>query len=224
MGCRSPSGGACGDHPVAPLVLVGLRALVRVCRCTGGTADLRGPEATCEAETRRGSGESVQLSIFSLSMGQASEISREIGPRLRVAAVDTRCLRTGRFGFGFGLQAAAQPAEAIDIGIRLPREQAPSSVSFPGVRERRSARSNRGECRAGALRASSGYRKPRAAVRPRHRGGRPPPARSTLAVALRDALNGGSAAGEGAGIAAVAALDGFHYDDRVLHARGHRPR
>ena len=54
--------------------------------------------------------------------------------------------------------------------------------------------------------------------------GPPASGKSTLAVALRDALNGGSAADEGAGVAAIAALDGFHYDDRVLHARGHRPR
>ena len=54
--------------------------------------------------------------------------------------------------------------------------------------------------------------------------GPPASGKSTLAAALRDALNAPSAAGEGAGIAAIAALDGFHYDDRVLHARGHRLR
>ena len=54
--------------------------------------------------------------------------------------------------------------------------------------------------------------------------GPPASGKSTLAAALRDALNAGSAANERAGIAAIAALDGFHYDDRVLHARGHRLR
>ena len=54
--------------------------------------------------------------------------------------------------------------------------------------------------------------------------GPPASGKSTLAAALRDALNAGSAAVEGTGIAAIAALDGFHYDDRVLHARGHRLR
>ena len=52
--------------------------------------------------------------------------------------------------------------------------------------------------------------------------GPPASGKSTLAAALRDALD--AAPGEGAGIAAIAALDGFHYDDRVLHARGHRLR
>lgn len=54
--------------------------------------------------------------------------------------------------------------------------------------------------------------------------GPPASGKSTLAAALRDALDAGSAAGEGAGVAAIAAMDGFHYDDRVLHARGHRLR
>ena len=53
--------------------------------------------------------------------------------------------------------------------------------------------------------------------------GPPGSGKSTLAAALRDALKGGSAASEAAG-AAIAGLDGFHYDDRVLHARGHRHR
>ena len=54
--------------------------------------------------------------------------------------------------------------------------------------------------------------------------GPPASGKSTLAAALRDALDAGPA-GEGtAGVAAIAALDGFHYDDRILHARGHRPR
>ncbi len=62
--------------------------------------------------------------------------------------------------------------------------------------------------------------------------GPPAAGKSTLAAALREALNGGrgpggEGAGEGQGegeVAAVAGLDGFHYDDRVLLARGHRPR
>ena len=54
--------------------------------------------------------------------------------------------------------------------------------------------------------------------------GPPASGKSTLAVALRDALNAGPAADGTAGVAAVAALDGFHYDDRILHARGHRLR
>ena len=79
--------------------------------------------------------------------------------------------------------------------------------------------------------------------------GPPAAGKSTLAAALRQALNGGTAPGsedETAAIAAldemtvrsrpapppgsedeiaaIAALDGFHYDDRVLHARGHRSR
>ena len=55
--------------------------------------------------------------------------------------------------------------------------------------------------------------------------GPPAAGKSTLAVALRDALNRRAARGdEEDEIVAIAALDGFHYDDRVLHARGHRPR
>ena len=49
--------------------------------------------------------------------------------------------------------------------------------------------------------------------------GPPAAGKSTLAEALREALNGG--VGE---VATIAALDGFHYDDVVLNARGHRPR
>ena len=54
-----------------------------------------------------------------------------------------------------------------------------------------------------------------------------PPAggKSTLAEALCEALNEGPPpGGEGVEVATVAALDGFHFDDRVLNARGHRPR
>ena len=59
--------------------------------------------------------------------------------------------------------------------------------------------------------------------------GPPASGKSTLAAALCDALNGGATAaaaapGEAGDVAALAALDGFHYDDRVLNARGHRPR
>ena len=54
--------------------------------------------------------------------------------------------------------------------------------------------------------------------------GPPASGKSTLAAALRDALNADPAADGTAEVAAIAALDGFHYDDRVLHARGHRPR
>ena len=54
--------------------------------------------------------------------------------------------------------------------------------------------------------------------------GPPASGKSTLAAALRDALDAGPATDGAAGIAAVAALDGFHYDDRVLLARGHRSR
>ncbi len=67
--------------------------------------------------------------------------------------------------------------------------------------------------------------------------GPPAAGKSTLAAALRDALNGGRRCveprsrrargvipGPAGEVAAIAALDGFHYDDRVLHARGHRPR
>ena len=54
--------------------------------------------------------------------------------------------------------------------------------------------------------------------------GPPAAGKSSLAEALREALNGGRGPrGEGE-IAAIAPLDGHHYDDRVLHARGHRPR
>ena len=49
--------------------------------------------------------------------------------------------------------------------------------------------------------------------------GPPASGKSTLAEALREALNGGE--GE---VATIAALDGFHYDDVVLNVRGHRPR
>ena len=61
--------------------------------------------------------------------------------------------------------------------------------------------------------------------------GPPAAGKSTLAAALRDALNEGRGPGgngDGGGsrseVAAIAGLDGFHYDDRVLLARGHRPR
>ena len=54
--------------------------------------------------------------------------------------------------------------------------------------------------------------------------GPPAAGKSTLAAALRQALNGGAAPGSEDATAAIAALDGFHYDDRVLHARGHRSR
>ena len=55
--------------------------------------------------------------------------------------------------------------------------------------------------------------------------GPPAAGKSTLAGALRAALNRGRTAGEEGGeIATIAALDGYHYDDRVLIARGHRPR
>lgn len=54
--------------------------------------------------------------------------------------------------------------------------------------------------------------------------GPPAAGKSTLAAALRQALNGGAAPGSEDETAAIAALDGFHYDDRVLHARGHRCR
>ena len=55
--------------------------------------------------------------------------------------------------------------------------------------------------------------------------GPPAAGKSTLAEALREALNrrGVPGGGEGA-IAAIAPLDGHHYDDRVLLPRGHRPR
>ena len=57
--------------------------------------------------------------------------------------------------------------------------------------------------------------------------GPPASGKSTLAAALREAMNRrcrGGGRGEPHEVATVAALDGFHYDDRVLHARGHRPR
>ena len=54
--------------------------------------------------------------------------------------------------------------------------------------------------------------------------GPPAAGKSTLAAALRQALNGGAAPGSEDATAAIAALDGFHYDNRVLHARGHRSR
>ena len=73
--------------------------------------------------------------------------------------------------------------------------------------------------------------------------GPPAAGKSTLAAALREALNGGRGAGmeskaggdgkeskegkageEGKEVAAIAGLDGFHFDDRVLLPRRHRPR
>ena len=54
--------------------------------------------------------------------------------------------------------------------------------------------------------------------------GPPAAGKSTLAEALREALNGGRAPGEEDEVATIAGLDGFHYDDAVLNARGHRPR
>ena len=55
--------------------------------------------------------------------------------------------------------------------------------------------------------------------------GPPAAGKSTLAEALREALNRRGAPGGGEGeIAAIAPLDGHHYDDRVLLPRGHRPR
>ena len=54
--------------------------------------------------------------------------------------------------------------------------------------------------------------------------GPPAAGKSTLAEALREALNGGRGPRREGEIAAIAPLDGHHYDDRVLHARGHRPR
>ena len=69
--------------------------------------------------------------------------------------------------------------------------------------------------------------------------GPPAAGKSTLAVALREALNGGrepgkeskaggedkeSKEGKAGEVAAIAGLDGFHFDDRVLLPRGHRPR
>lgn len=49
--------------------------------------------------------------------------------------------------------------------------------------------------------------------------GPPGSGKSTLAKALADDLNAGRP-----GCAAVVPMDGFHYDDRVLDARGHRTR
>ena len=55
--------------------------------------------------------------------------------------------------------------------------------------------------------------------------GPPASGKSTLAAVLREALNGGRCPGSGEGeVATIAALDGFHFDDAVLDARGHRPR
>ena len=54
--------------------------------------------------------------------------------------------------------------------------------------------------------------------------GPPAAGKSTLAEALREALNGRRASAAADEVATIAALDGFHYDDRVLNARGHRPR
>ena len=56
--------------------------------------------------------------------------------------------------------------------------------------------------------------------------GPPASGKSTLAEGLREALNGGRGPGGGGEgeVATIAALDGFHYDDAVLNARGHRPR
>lgn len=48
--------------------------------------------------------------------------------------------------------------------------------------------------------------------------GAPGAGKSTLAAALAEALNAGGQS------AAVVAMDGFHYDDAVLEARGHRAR
>ena len=54
--------------------------------------------------------------------------------------------------------------------------------------------------------------------------GPPAAGKSTLAEALREALNGGRAPAAADEVATIAALDGFHFDDQVLNARGHRPR
>ena len=54
--------------------------------------------------------------------------------------------------------------------------------------------------------------------------GPPAAGKSTLAEALREALNGGRAPAAADEVATIAGLDGFHFDDAVLHARGHRPR
>ena len=54
--------------------------------------------------------------------------------------------------------------------------------------------------------------------------GPPAAGKSTLAEALREALNGGRGSGGEDEVATIAGLDGFHFDDAVLNARGHRPR
>ena len=54
--------------------------------------------------------------------------------------------------------------------------------------------------------------------------GPPAAGKSTLAEALREALNGGRRPDGEDEVATIAGLDGFHFDDAVLHARGHRPR
>ena len=54
--------------------------------------------------------------------------------------------------------------------------------------------------------------------------GPPAAGKSTLSEALQEALNGGRGPGGGDEVATIAGLDGFHFDDAVLHARGHRPR
>ena len=54
--------------------------------------------------------------------------------------------------------------------------------------------------------------------------GPPAAGKSTLAEALREALNGGRGPRRDDEVATIAGLDGFHFDDAVLHARGHRPR
>ena len=54
--------------------------------------------------------------------------------------------------------------------------------------------------------------------------GPPASGKSTLANALCEALNRRHAGGGEGEVAAIAALDGYHYDDRVLLARRHRPR
>ena len=54
--------------------------------------------------------------------------------------------------------------------------------------------------------------------------GPPAAGKSTLAAALREALNEGADPGGTGEVATIAALDGFHFDDAVLNARGHRPR
>ena len=54
--------------------------------------------------------------------------------------------------------------------------------------------------------------------------GPPASGKSTLAAALREALTGGAAPDGKGEVATIAALDGFHFDDAVLNARGHRPR